>query len=202
MSKSSRIVSYMEARYEKSFTYMGETNGTFGSRTFTAQLSCPDYPEAVILASWQEEDGEEYYLDNFMAFCHHKGALQKMEEVADQVFADYQLFFRVPDVLLKIEDPKTYTLEAYLSDPLAFKTIYLLVSEETDEKAFQALMKAFGDEAISVKGLVAVPRDPSQLSGITEENVVDFLASPDRVQTQVNFDFQNGILVYEDWRYE
>ena len=39
MSKNNKLISYMEERYGKTFTYIGETNGTFGSKAFTARLS-------------------------------------------------------------------------------------------------------------------------------------------------------------------
>lgn len=200
MGKSSRIVSYMEERYGKTFTYTGEVNGTFGSRSYTARLSCPEEPEAVILASYREQDGEEYYADNYPAVRFHDDALQKIEEAVRQVYADYQIFFRIPDILLTIEDPDAYTLEDYLADPLAFKSVHLLVCEEVDETSFQALMRAFADASISIKGLVAVPKNPSEAVVVSEETVDDFLADPDRVQTQVNFTVENGTLTNEKWR--
>lgn len=200
MGKSRKIVSYMEERYNKTFTYVGETNGIFGSKAFTARLSCEDDPEADILASWQEQDGEEYYLDNYMAFRHHEAAYQKIDEAVGQVFSDYQLIFRVPDVLLCIEEPEDYTLESYLADPLAFKSIRIVTRENVDEASFQALVKTFMDADITVKGVVAVPEDPQETSEITEENVDIFLANKSRVRTQVNFKVENGTLINEDWR--
>lgn len=202
MSRSKKIISYMEERYGTTFTYAGETNGIFGNRAFTARLNCPDYPDQVILASCAEqgEDGKEVYADNYMAVRFHDGAFQKIDETIGQVFEDYRLFFRVPDVLMVIEEPEGYTQEDYLADPNAFKSIRILTGNEVDETSFQALMSAFEDAGISVKGLVAVPENPSEPGAIGEEDVDSFLAGPDRVRVQVNFDLENGTLTYEKWR--
>lgn len=202
MSESSKIISYMEERYGNTFTYAGETNGIFGNRAFTARLTCPDYPDDVILASCveQEEDGKEVYADNYMAVRYHDGAFQKIDEAAGQVFEDYRLFFRVPDVLMRIEEPEQYTLEDYLADPDAFKSVRILTGKDVDEKTFQALMNAFEDAGISVKGLVAVPVNPSELETIGEKDVDSFLAGWDRVRAQVNFNLRNGTLIDEKWR--
>lgn len=202
MNRSKKIISYMEERYGTTFTYAGETNGIFGNQTFTARLNCPDYPDQVILASCveQEEDGKEVYADNYMAVRFHDGAFQKIDETIGQVFEDYRLFFRVPDVLMIIEEPESYTLEDYLADPKAFKSIRILTGDEVDEAAFQALTQAFEEAEISVKGLVAVPRDPSDLETISEEEAGSFLAGQDWVRVQVNFNLRNGTLTDEKWR--
>lgn len=200
MSKSKNIVSYMEERYKTTFIYMGETNGMFGGLSFTAQLSCPDLPDTVILASCQKKNGEMYYADNYMAYHFHEDAFRKIDEAIRQVFSGYRLFFRTPDVLLTIDEPEDYKLEDYLADPLAFKSVYILVNEEIDKAEFQALMKAFEDASISVKGLVAVPGNWTEAAGVTEENLGDYLAATDKVRMQVNFTLENGALQYEKWR--
>lgn len=200
MSKSKNIVSYMEERYGITFTYLEETNGTFGGKSFTARLSCQEIPGAVILASCQKQDGGMYYTDNYMAHRFHESAFQKIDGAVSQVFEDYRMFFRTPDVLLDVKMPEDYTLENYLADPLAFKSVHILVSEEVDETAFQALMDAFAGASISVKGLVAVQENWTETAGVTEETLGDYLANPDRVRTQVNFALENGQLQYEKWR--
>lgn len=200
MSKSKNIVSYMEERYGTAFTYLGETNGMFGEQAFTAQLSCSDIPNTVILASYQKRDGEMYYADNYPAYQFHKDAFQKIDGAVRQVFADYRLFFRVPDVLLTIDNPEDYMLEDYLADPLAFKSIYILVCNEVDKAEFQELMKAFEMASISVKGLLATPRNWPETAAVTEESIGDYLANPDRLKMQVNFTLENGVLWNEKWR--
>lgn len=200
MSKSGKIVSYMEKRYGKEFTYMGETNGMFGNKAFTARLSCPDYPEGIILASRQEKEGEEYYSDNYMAFCYHEDAFQKIDEAVGKVFDDYLLLFGIPDVLLTIEEPESYTLNDYLADPLAFKSVRILVYDDVDESAIGELMKVFENMSISVKGVVAALEESAAQTEITEENVDSVLANRSRVKIQVNFNLENGTLVNEDWR--
>ncbi len=200
MSKSKNIVSYMEERYGTTFTYLGETNGMLGGKSFTARLSCQEFPDAVILASGQKRDGKMYYADNYMAYRFHEKAFQKIDGAVRQVFAEYGLFFKVPDVLLAIENPDGYTLEDYLADPLSFKSVYILVREDVDEIEVQGLMTAFQDASISVQGLAAVPENWIQAAGVTEESIEDYLANPERVRTQVNFVLENGKLKYMKWR--
>lgn len=200
MSKNNKLISYMEERYGKTFTYIGETNGTFGSKAFTARLSCPDDPEAEILASWLERDGTEYYADNYMAVRYHEEAYEKLEEAVGRVFSEYRLIFATPDVLLTIEDPGAYSLEDYMDDPLACKTVYIITQEELDEEVFQALAGSFTDSGISVKGLAAQAPEGEETAGITEDNVDEFLAGKDRVCAQVNFRLEHGTLISENWR--
>ncbi|MBS6395833.1 MAG: hypothetical protein KH452_01595 [Clostridiales bacterium] len=200
MSTGKKIVSYMEERYGNEFEYEGETNGIFGDKSFTAKLSSPDYPEAVILASKAERDGKEFYSDNFLAFRYHDQAYRRIEEAVDQVFDDYKLFFRVPDVLLPVDDPEGYTVEDYMADPSAFKSIRVMTAEAVDRASFLALMDAFADADIAVKGVLAVPEDPSKIAGLTEEDVDAFLANRDRLLVQVNFKIEDSTVIHEDWR--
>lgn len=200
MNKNNKLISYMEGRYGKTFTYLGETNGIFGTKAFTARLSCPDYPDEEILVSWLERDGEEYYSDNYLAVYYHEEAFQRMDQAAGKVFSDYQLYFAVPDVLMTVDKPETYSLEDYLADPLAYKTVYILTEEVLDEAVFQALMKCLAAEGVTVKGVVAVPSDTAGLPDLAQESVDAFLADSQRIETQVNFKLENGTLVSENWR--
>ena len=200
MSREDGVIRYMEKRYEKTFTCEGEVNGVFGSKAVTVRLNCPDYPEMPVLASYLEKDGTAYYGDNFPAVYFHREACGQLQQAADTVFADVRLYFKVPDVVLPVEDPKSYTLRDYMADPLAFKSIRILVKEALDENSFQALMEAFGRAGITVKGIAAVPADWSAVSVLTEETVDDFLTNPDDIQVQVIFKYEKGTIVTERWR--
>ena len=202
MSKSGKIISYMEDRYGNTFTYEGETNGMLGSSAFTAKLSCPDYPDMTILASFVSRDGEEYYSDNYLAVSYHEDAERAIEEAAGQVLENCRLFLAEPDLTMSIENPEEYTLEDYLSDPLAFKSVWIMTSDEVDEEVFQALVQEFSRENISVNGVLAVPSDPCDTVEMTKESFENFLANKGRVKTQVNFKVENGELIREDWRRE
>lgn len=202
MSESRKIISYMEERYGKTFTYEGETNGMLGSRAFTAKLSCPDYPGMTILASLVQRDGEESYSDNYLAVSYHEDAEQKICEAAGRVLEHYQLFLDKPDLTMKIDNPEAYSLEDYLADPNAFKTVWIMTYDEVNEEVFQALVQTFCDENITVNGVLAVPSDSSDTVEMTKEEFENFLANQGRVKTQVNFKVQDGELVREDWRRE
>lgn len=200
MSREDGVIRYMEKRYEKAFTCEGEANGVFGSKSVTVRLNCPDYPEMPVLASYLEKDGTAYYGDNFPAVYFHKEACGQLQQAADTVFADARVYFKVPDVVLPVEDLKRYTLRDYMADPLAFKSIRILVKEALDENSFQALMEAFGRAGITVKGIAAVPADWSAVSALTEKTVDDFLANPDNIQAQVIFKYEKRTIVTERWR--
>lgn len=200
MSKSKKILSYMEERYGKTFTYEGETNGMLGSQVFTARLSCSDYPGMTILASLAPQDGEEYYSDNYLAVSYHEEAREKIEETAGEVLEDCQVFLADPNILMTVAEPESYTLEDYLADPLAFKAVWIVTRDEVEEETFQALVQAFRKERITASGLLAVPADPSDTVNMTRRDLEDFLANKGRVKTQINFEIENGELVREDWR--
>ena len=192
----------MEERYGKTFTYEGETNGMLGSRAFTAKLSCPDYPGMTILASLVQRDGEESYSDNYLAVSYHEDAEQKICEAAGRVLEHYQLFLDKPDLTMKIDNPEAYSLEDYLADPNAFKTVWIMTYDEVNEEVFQALVQTFCDENITVNGVLAVPSDSSDTVEMTKVEFENFLVNQGRVKTQVNFKVQDGELVREDWRRE
>ena len=200
MSREDGVIRYMEKQYGKTFTCEGEVHGMFGSKSITVRLNCQDHPEMPVLASYLEKDGAVYYGDNFPAVYFHKEACGQLQQAVDAVFANVRLYFKVPDVVLPVEDPKRYTLRDYMADPLAFKSVRILAKEALDENSFQALMETFGRAGIAVKGIAAVPADWNAVSALTEKTVDDFLANADNVQTQVIFKYEKGTIVTERWR--
>ena len=201
-SKSKKIVSYMEERYGTTFEYAGETNGMLGSPVFAAKLSCPDYPDMTVFATVAPVDGEGYYSDNFLAVAYHENARQAIEKTARIALDDCQVFLSEPDLTMSINEPEDYTLEDYLTDPLAFKAVWIVTRDDVDTAKFQELVQAFCQENISANVVLAVPSDPEDEVVMEKEELENFLANPGRVKTQINFEIENRELVREDWKTE
>ncbi len=200
-NKNKELISYMEDRYGKDFTYVQEKNSATGRKDeYTIELKSEEYPGSKIFASWTKIDGKKSYSDNYMAVVYREDTQEKIEEVIKKVFKDYRFIFPESEILLSIEDLSSYTLQSYLADPLAYKNVYILTSENLDKSKFQLLMNAFSTANISVKGLVAVPTNMEMARNISEEDIDSFLANDERVKSQVNFNLENQKLIYETWR--
>lgn len=195
-NKVSMILNYMEEKYHTKFEYVGETNGIFGDRSsFTAELTHPDYPGDIILASYSKKDGQKNFGDNFPAVYYHNDAYQKIEQCLDQVFTDYKLYFEIPDLLLPNSDASNFTLNDYLSTGYIYIPVRIFVFEALNDQKFQSMMDVFTREGISFQGAIVEPSNYNQARSITTmQDFNDFIVGEDRVTTWFNFQLEDGTI--------
>lgn len=198
-SKRETVIDYMENRYHNEFTYTKKINSSYRDDIYTAQLSCEDYPGMKIIASYVDCDGVKLYADNYMAVVYYNEALEEIDDLVGTVIDDYDIYLDIPDFVMTIDNPEEYSLEDYLSDPLGYKSVYIISYDDIDNEIYQSLITVFKEKNIAVNGVLAVPKDKENIVKMDKTSIEDFLANEENVQTQINFKTEDSEVVREHW---
>lgn len=201
MFKEDMFVSYLEDKYDETFSYIEPTGGQIGGTSSEAWLKSTRFPDERILAArYMGADGKYRFYDNYMAILLHDDAETVIKEILNGVFDDYKLYFPIPMVVLRDGD-KGYCLSDYLKDPGADLQIIIFAFSNTEKNMVNHIAEAFGSHEIAVHVQLIFTGENFEGSRINEDNIEKYYLTDEWYDGKVTFSIENdGVISFEKWR--
>lgn len=168
------MLAYMEEKYGETFTEQEAYAGQFGKDYTMLKVRSRSRPgEDILVRSLQT--GVTVYQDNYLARLLRSEIEEKMAALAEPVFGECKVFYKIPELVFPPDFPADMTAEAFLRHPLSMVRIYVYVKSvpEDPQKLFQDFYASLRERGYFAGGVVSFAADEKSYCMITGENFVE-----------------------------
>lgn len=200
------LIEYMKEKYGEDFSYVSPYGGKIGDSSRTIIVNSEIFPgKKILVCKIKNENGKDFYQDNYMAYVLHDAAKEKIRNIMECVYNSAVLVFPVPLEVLPDADDCSYTLDEYLSSADSMINLNILIGTEDiveykDEK-LKKLAQMLAEQGILTYGTVAYVKDDVVLGEISEENIQEYWNHEDWYYARGDFAADlDGNITYIEWR--
>lgn len=142
---------YLEDKYGEKFSYHSPYGDSMTGthRLLVTSASFPDRPVLVQIDNYRTDN--PVFSDGYLAVKHYSGTVDFLQESANRIFGDANVFYRAALFAQAHNLPATATLDEFLADRTVPLNVWLEVRESNFESKEQAREFA---ELIAAKGSI------------------------------------------------
>lgn len=169
-----KMLEYMEQKYGESFTALGPYAGQFGKEYSMLMVREDKSRIDGILVRAAEKGGKCLYQDNYLAYLLKEQIEQHMRELAEPIFGECKVFYKIPDMVFPVEFTADMEPEAFLKSPWSMVSIYLYIKEDSANRREQMeqFCSLLGEKQYLAGGVVSWPLDEADYQKITGKNFI------------------------------
>lgn len=202
------LLDYLEEKYGESFSFVEVTGGSLGSTEKSIIVSSRRYPEAKIIARRVvNQNGEEQFSDNYMAYVFRQEVFGTMKEAFGRVYRDYKVAYVPTQMPLAPDIGPDTALEDYMVDTASQLDAVIFIGDEISEQnrdeKLEQLRMTLKELGLNM-GATLIFTDHEALAGIDEEDYSSYeayLLQSSLPKLRCDFlldeDFE---FIYADWR--
>ena len=187
------MLDYMKEKYGEDFAdeevCAGQTGKAYTMRRMHSK-SRPD--ESVLVRAMGRE--EVVFQDNYLAYLLKEEIEKTIEEIAEEVFGECKVFYKIPELVFPPEFPADMEVDAFLRHPLSMVKIYVYVKDSPLDRQRQmdAFLTALCRENYVIGGAVSYPAGEEMYEMITAEHFMGDVHQGYKSMAEVVFSLKEG----------
>ncbi|MBQ8596379.1 MAG: hypothetical protein IJ409_01185 [Lachnospiraceae bacterium] len=156
-----KMLGYMEKKYKEHFAMVGSYGGQIGKDYTMVRVKSRNRPNDQALVRITYEKSGNVYQDNYLGFLLKEDIEGIMQPVAEEVFGECKVFYKVPHLVFPTSFGPDMSAEAFLKHPDSMVQLFIYPKEGAAQGKEMLIKYAerLKKEGYCVKGILSYPED-------------------------------------------
>ncbi|MDE7330735.1 MAG: hypothetical protein K2O16_00620 [Lachnospiraceae bacterium] len=197
-----KMLEYMERKYGETFMVIETYAGQFGKDyTMLKVRSRRIWTEEILVRASGRE--KTVYQDNYLAYLLRDKIEQRMREMAEPVFGECKVFYKIPRQVFPSDYPAYMEADAFLQRPQSMVRVYVYVKngDKDRQKQFEQFFASLRQQEYILGGVISYPADEGMYEMITAKNFQRDIYQGYQYMEEAVFSMgEKGELAYLEWK--
>lgn len=198
-----QMLGYMEQKYGEAFTVQEPYAGQFGKDyTMLKVRSLKGRIDGILVRAVKEKENI-IYQDNYLAYLLRGKAEQRIRALAEPVFGECKVFYKIPEMVFPTEFPADMDVEAFLRHPQSMVRMYFYIRNISSDPQgqFEQFLSVLQGEGYVIGGVISYPIDKRKYQMISRANFTRDIYLGYRYSSEAVFSMdEKGALAYLEWK--